>query len=53
MSMLAPATARIIANARVRFLLESFLDVYAPTCAPIIEPAASVSATGKFMKFDW
>jgi len=53
MSMFAPATMRIIAKASVRFRLDSFLLVYAPTCAPIIEPAANVSATGKSMRFDW
>ncbi len=53
MSMLAPAIMSIIPKINVRFLPESFLDVYAPTWAPMIDPAAKVKATGKFMRFDW
>ena len=52
MIMLTPATKSIMPKITVRFLPEIFLDVYAPTWAPMIDPAARVRATGKFMRFD-
>ena len=52
MIMLAPATKSIMPKISVRFLPEIFLDVYAPTWAPMIDPAARVRATGKSMGFD-